>query len=63
MTSNLAAEMLKGLAHRGQVAGVVVDEGDHNSPFVLGSIFASCLSFAHATRKRTRERLEHASIL
>ena len=49
------------LAHRRQVAGAVVDERDHSSPFVLGSIFASRASFAQATRSARANALNTAS--
>ena len=51
------------LAHRGQVAGAVVDERDHNSSLVLGSIFARRASLAHATLSARPNALKHASIL
>ena len=55
---NLAAEILEGLPHRGKIAGVIVDEGDHNKPLVLGSIFASCLSRAAGHSQCAGEGLE-----
>ncbi|MNC93256.1 hypothetical protein D3C83_98400 [compost metagenome] len=51
----------EGLSHRRQVAGAVIDERDHNSPFVLGSIFASRASFAQATRSARANALNTAS--
>ena len=51
------------LPHRREIPGLVVDERDHNNPFVLGSIFASRLSFAHATRSARANALNTASIL
>src|SRR6185369_2947194 len=48
-------------AYRRQVAGLVVDQGDHSRPFVLGSIFASRLSFATATRSARANALKTAS--
>src|SRR5438876_1196870 len=48
-------------AHRCQVARLVIDQGDHSSPLVLGSIRASRLSFAHATRSARANALNTAS--
>jgi len=58
----LGAERRQGLAHRGEIAGAVVHERDHNNPFVLGSIFASRLSFAQATRSALANALNTASM-
>ena len=58
----LGAERRERLAHRRQVAGAVVDERDHSSPFVLGSIFASRASFAQATRSARANALNTASM-
>ena len=52
----------KRLPHRRQIAGAVVDERDHSSPFVLGSICASRRSFAHATRSARANALNTASM-
>src|SRR5262249_49137307 len=49
------------LPHRGQVPGLVVDQGNHRSPFVLGSIFARRLSRATATRNARANALQTAS--
>ena len=57
----LGAERRQRLAHRRQVAGAVVDERDHSSPFVLGSIFASRASRAQATRSARANALNTAS--
>src|SRR5262245_8916174 len=46
-----------------QVSGLVIDQRDHKRPLVLGSIRASRLSFAHATRSARPNALKTASIL
>ena len=58
-----AAKRRERLADRREIAGAVVDQRDHSSPFVLGSIFASRRSFAQATRSARANALKHASIL
>ena len=60
---DVGADRGERLAHRREVAGAVVDERDHSSPFVLGSILASRLSFAQATRSARANALNTASIL
>ena len=50
------------LADRRQVAGAVVDERDHSSPLVLGSIRARRAIRAHATRSARANALNTASI-
>ncbi len=62
---SLRAQMTQRLQHRGQVARLVIDHGyaHHNSPFVEGSIPASCLSREQATRKARAKALKMASIL
>ena len=68
-TNTSAPMAASAFLHRGQVAGAVVDERDHSSsiahssPFVLGSIRASRLSFAQATRSARANALNTASIL
>src|SRR6185295_3961696 len=57
-----SAQRRERLLHRGEVAGSVIDERDHNNPFVLGSIFASRASFAHATRSALANALNTASM-
>ena len=57
------AEDAQRLADRGEVAGAVVDQRNHSSPLVLGSIFASLRSLAHATRSARANALKQASIL
>ena len=59
----LGANRGERLAHRRQVAGLVVDERNHSSPLVLGSMRASRLSFAQATRSARANALNTASIL
>src|SRR4051795_5294210 len=56
-------EMLKGLFHRADIARTVINNRDHRSPLVLGSIFASCLSREQATRRARAKALNKASIL
>ena len=57
----LGADGGERLAHRREVAGLVVDEGNHSSPLVLGSIRASRLSLAQATRSARANALNTAS--
>ena len=59
----LGAERGERLADRGEISGAVVDERDHNSPFVLGSIRANRLSCEQATRSARANALKTASIL
>ena len=54
-------QMLECLLHRRQVSRPVIDNRDHSSPFVLGSIVASRASFAHATRSARANALNTAS--
>src|SRR6185503_16534782 len=58
----VGAERRQRLADRGQIASAVINECNHSSPFVLGSIFASRLSFAHATRSARANALNTASM-
>ena len=58
----VGAERRQRLADRREIAGAVVDERDHSSPFVLGSIFASRASFAQATRSARANALNTASM-
>ena len=55
------AERGERLAHRREIARTVIDQSNHNNPFVLGSIFASRLSFAQATRSARANALNTAS--
>src|SRR4051812_23636433 len=52
----------QGLAHGREIAGAVIDQGDHSRPFVDGSIRPSCLSFEQATRRARAKALNTASI-
>ena len=61
-SSTSAPHARKRLAHRGEVAGAVVDERDHSSSFVLGSTRARRRSRAHATRSARANALNDASI-
>ena len=61
--AELGAECRQCLAHGSQIAGAIIDERDHSSSFVLGSIFAICRSFEHATRNARANALKHASTL
>ena len=58
----VGAECGERLADRRQIAGAVVDERNHNSPFVLGSILARRASLAHATRRARANALKTASM-
>ena len=60
---HFGADRRERLAHRRQIAGAIIDERNHNSPLVLGSIRARRLSFAHATRSALANALNTASIL
>ena len=57
----LGAAAVEPFAHRRQVARAVIDERDHSSPFVLGSIRARRRSRAHATRSARANALNTAS--
>src|SRR5215472_5518471 len=57
------AQMLERLVHGADVAGAVVNDSDHSSPLVLGSMRASCRSREQATRKARAKALNKASIL
>jgi len=57
----LSAERRECLTHGRQVAGAVVDKGDHSRPFVLGNIFARRASRAQATRSARPNALNTAS--
>src|ERR1043166_2099758 len=49
-----ASQFRQGILHAAQVAGAVIEDRDHNSPFVLGS-----WSFSRADRKSTRLNSSH----
>src|SRR5262249_48206148 len=57
------AKMIQCLLDRADIARAVVDNGNHNSPLVLGNIRASCLSREQATRKARAKALKRDSIL
>ena len=57
----LGADRGERLAHRRQIARLVIDQRDHSSPLVLGSMRASCLSFEQATRSARANALNTAS--
>src|SRR6185437_1719987 len=57
------AQMLKSLFDRANIAGSIIDNRDHRSPLVLGSILANCLSREQATRTARAKALNRASIL
>ena len=58
---HLSADRRERFAHRRQIAGAVIDQRNHRSPFVLGSVRASCLSREHATRSARPNALNTAS--
>src|SRR5207302_2917150 len=58
----LRAERGKRFAHRREITRLVVDQRNHRRPLVLGSIFASRLSFATATRSARANALNTASM-
>ena len=51
----------KPLADGREIPGAVVNQRDHRSPFVLGSILAIRASRAHATRSARAKALNTAS--
>ena len=57
----VGAEGRERFADRRQISRAVIDEYNHSNPFVLGSIFASRASFAHATRSARANALNTAS--
>src|SRR6266496_902425 len=59
----LRAKMVKGLLYGRQIARLVINDCDHNKPFVLGSSRAICLSCQHAARNARANALNSASIL
>ena len=60
---DLGAEIVERLLHRIQVARAVIDDGDHRSPLVLGSMRPRRRSREHATRRARAKALNSASIL
>ena len=63
VTCAVAPSAVSAFITDGQIAGLVVDDCDHSSPFVLGSISPSCLSREQATRSARANALKSASIL
>ena len=61
--SDFVPEIVKGLFYRGKIAGFIVDDGDHRSPFVLGSRRAIRRSRQQAARSAREKALNKASIL
>ena len=59
----LASQVSDGLHHRGQIPRAVIEDGNHKSPFVLGSMRPSWRSLEQATRKARANALNSASIL
>ena len=57
------AQMFERFFHRADVARAIIDNGDHSSPLVLGSMPANCLSREQATRRARPNALNNASIL
>src|SRR5262245_9570346 len=62
-TEHVGADRRQRLLDGRQVSGLVIDQRDHSRPLVLGSMRASRLSFAHATRSARPNALKTASIL
>ena len=59
----ISIQVLERLSYRCEVARLIVDDGDHRSPLVLGSIFARRLSLEQATRRARAKALNRASSL
>ena len=59
----LMPEIVKGLLYRGKIAGLIVDDGDHRSPFVLGNRRAIRRSRQQAARSAREKALNKDSIL
>ena len=60
---DFCAEMVERLLHGIQIARSVIHDGNHKSPFVLGSMRARRRSREHATRSARAKALKRASIL
>src|SRR5215470_4252678 len=56
-------QMIECFLHGRQIAGLVIDDGDHSNPFVLGNILASRLSREQAKRNARAKALNSASSL
>ena len=63
VTMTFPPQMPDGLHHRGEISRAVIDDGNHKSPFVLGSMRPSWRSLEQATRKARANALNSASIL
>ena len=62
-TQRFRAEALERSLYRGDISYTIVNQREfHISPLVLGSIRASRLSFAHATRRALANALKTASM-
>lgn len=59
----LPAYVIEGLFHRCQIAGLIIENGNHISPLVLGSILARRRSRQQAKRKARANALNRASSL
>ncbi len=59
----LMPEIVKGFLHRGKIAGLIVNDGDHRSPFVLGNRRAIRRSRQQAARSAREKALNKDSIL
>ena len=59
----LAADFAERVLHAAQIAGAVIEDGDHNSPLVDGSWSFSRASFEHANFMARAKHLKIASIL
>ena len=59
----LPPEMPDGLHHRGEIAGAVIDNGDHSRPFVLGSMRSQLPVFRARDTQGRPNALNIASIL
>jgi len=60
---NRRAQMVERFLHRIQIAGAVIQDRNHKSPLVLGSIRARRWSREQATRNARAKALNSASIL
>src|SRR5437868_5640047 len=57
------AKMAERFLYRGKIAGLIIDDGDHRSPLVLGSKRAICRSRQQAARSAREKALNSDSIL
>src|SRR3954468_20393871 len=56
--NTIVAEAPERLDHRRQIPRAIINDGNHNSPFVLGSMRASARSRTHATRSARANALK-----